>query len=897
MTLRPHLFDLGRIGAGLVVADAIADLERAIATGSAVVTAPPGTGKTTFVPPLVANVLGGTGSGRVVVTQPRRVAVRAAARRIAQLDGSTLGGPVGFTVRGERTVSTATRIEIVTPGVLLRRLLADPALDGVDAVIVDEVHERSLDGDLLLGILAEVRALRDDFSLVAMSATLDADAFAELLGAAVVQVPSALHPLRIDYAPPAGSRLDARGVTRAFLDHVARVAVEAQAADRCDALVFVPSARDVNRVVSRIRDLTSAVDPLPLHGQLPAREQDRATSGREPGSGLPRIVVSTSLAESSLTVPGVRLVIDAGLSREVRRDQARDMSGLVTVSASRASAEQRAGRAARQGPGRVVRTYGEAEFAAFRPDVGPEIQSADLTDAALLLAGWGTPEARGLSMLTPPPEASLRQATATLESLGLITNDGRITPLGTRVAQMPLGAREGRALLAAVGAVHAPNSASEDENEPGSARAIDARSAAEIVAATSSGVREPGGDLAALVRALRRGEPGSGRWRIETKRLARLADGHGSVATRERECPPAEGTDSEVDEAPSSTAGAPDSDGVAPRGAAPTDDLSHAAGVVAALARPAWIARRAGDGSRAYVFASGTRAALPEGSSLAGSEWIAACEVQRAEGRAADATGAVIRLAAAMHEQDALRIGGVRALRHTTVTERRVRVREERRVGAIVLSSTPARPQPDECAGAFEEHLRANGLRDLAWPEAATSLRRRLALLHRTLGDPWPDVSDDALLARLDEWLSVDLRQPSLHGIDLVTALKRILPWPDAGRLGALAPEHLAVPSGSSVRIEYPEDPEARPVVAVKLQEVFGLTETPRLAEGRVPVQFHLLSPARRPLAVTDDLASFWNGPYQDVRKEMRGRYPKHPWPEDPWTAPATARTNRALRG
>ncbi|WP_235912108.1 ATP-dependent helicase HrpB [Ruania zhangjianzhongii] len=879
MTSHPHLFDLDRIGAGLVVSTARGDLERGLATGAAVVTAPPGTGKTTVVPPLVANLTAKRGAtGRVLVTQPRRVAVRAAARRIAHLDGSPLGGPVGFTVRGEHQVSADTRIEVVTPGVLLRRLLNDPGLDGVDAVILDEVHERSLDGDLLLGILAEVRALRDDLALVAMSATLDAGAISALIGGAIIDVPSALHPLTVDYAPAPASRLGPRGVTREFLDHLAGVAVEAQASDEVDALVFVPAARDVDEVVTRIRAGSSAVDVLPLHGRLSARDQDRATTGRARASDPPRIVVSTALAESSLTVPGVRLVIDAGLSREMRRDQARDMSGLVTVSASRASAEQRAGRAARQGPGRVVRAYSEPEFAAFRSSTDPEIASADLTDAALLLAAWGTPAARGLPLLTPPPRASMVRATATLTALGLTDESGRITGLGSRVARMPVGAREGRALLVATGA-HRVTAGSGDpglragQHSVDAADEIDPRAAAETVAALSSGIREPGADLSVLLQGLHRGDvPGVQRWRAEATRLTRLAagvPGHAPARDRERRA--------------------------TRPGAVP--EATRLAGIIAALTRPAWIARRVGDGSRAYLFASGTRAALPERSSLTGSEWIAVSEVQRAQGRVAEATGAVIRLAAPLGEHDALRIGEVRAVRQSTVVDGRVRVREERRLGSILLSSTPSQPRTQECSDALTAYLRENGLGALDWSEKATMLRRRLALLHRELGDPWPDVSDQELLGRLDGWLGPDLRAPTLGAVSVAAALQRILPWPEASRLASLAPERLEVPSGAGVRIQYAEDPDTRPVVAVKLQEVFGLAETPRLADGRVPVQFHLLSPARHPLTVTDDLASFWNGPYRDVRKQMRGRYPKHPWPEDPWTASATARTNRALRG
>lgn len=858
----PHRFDLAAIGSGLPVAAAREELELAVRGGAVVVTAPPGTGKTTYVPPLVANVLaehaGAASPGRTpeltLVSQPRRVAVRAAARRIAQLDGSELGGPVGFTVRGERIIGKQTVIEALTPGVLLRRLLTDPGLDGVGAVILDEVHERSVDGDLLLAMLAELRELRPELLLIAMSATLDAAATAELLGASIVNVPAALHPLDVDYAPAAAARLDERGVTRQFLAHVAELASAEQSRAGSDALVFLPGAREVDEVVRLLRGAaptdggSAAVEVLPLHGRLPAREQDRAVSGRRPGDP-PRIVVSTSLAESSLTVPGVRLVIDAGLSREVRRDRARDMTGLVTVSAARASADQRAGRAAREGAGRAVRAYSQTDFARMPAAVTPEILSADLTDAALLLAAWGTPAGEGLALPTPAPAAAMAQAVATLEALELVDGSGSLTPLGRRVARLPIGVREARALLS------------------GTAANGDPTRVAEVVAAVADDFRAPDADLARLLRELRTGRaPGVERWRRETRRLARLAS---------------EGL-------PGSTA---------------DTDLSD--GGIVALARPEWIGKRASAHSRSYLLASGTRAALPEGSPLRATEWLAVREVQRAEGRAADGTGAVIRLAAALSEEEAFRIGGT--LRHrersARIVEGRVRVREEERFGEILLDSRPATPLPTDSGPAFAAHLRETGLGALRWSEAAESLRSRLALLHHELGAPWPAVDDAALLDGLGEWLGPDLDRlrpnASLRDLDLAAALRRLLPWPAAAQLDALAPERLSVPSGSRARIDYAPaaDPGGRPVVAVKLQELFGLAATPRVADGRVRILFHLLSPARKPLAVTDDLASFWNGPYQDVRREMRGRYPKHPWPEDPWTATATARTKRASGG
>ena len=843
-----HRFDLDRIGAGLPVAAARAELEAAAGSGALVVTAPPGTGKTTLVPPLIANLTAGT----TLVTQPRRVAVRAAARRIAQLDGSALGGPVGFTVRGQREVGAGTRLEMLTPGVLLRRLLADPALPGVGAVLLDEVHERSLDTDLLLGMLAEARQLREDLLVGAMSATLDAAAVAALLdGAPVVEVPSALHELRTDFAPPPSPRLDERGVPREYLDHLARTAARTRAEEGCDALVFVPGAREVDETVARLRSLVGAeVEVLGLHGRLDAAAQDRATGGRRPGEP-PRIVVSTAVAESSLTVPGVHLVVDAGLSREVRRDRGRDMSGLVTVGASRAAVDQRAGRAARLGPGRAVRCFSPADLAGMPAQSPPEITAADLTDAALQLACWGTPRGAGLALPTPPPAPESRAAEATLQAMGLVDPDGRPTDAGERVARLPVGVREARALLAG-------------------APLLGARAVAEVVAALSGDHRPRGADLSALLTDLRSGRaPAAGPWRRETSRLERIAG--------------------------SAPAAAPGTALTAAR-------AEERVGAVLALGRPERIARRIEDG-RSYLLASGTRAALPEGSSLLGAPWLAVWEVQRAQGRAADGTGAVVRAAAPLTEADALALGAglLREERAAHLQDGSVRVRRTRSLGAIELASTPVPATGDDAVPAVLAAVRERGLDVLEPSEAARSLRARLGLLHRELGAPWPAMDAESLLGGLETWLAPQLTGRSgraatrLDTIDVTGGLRLLLPWPEASALDALVPERLAVPSGGSARIDYPdpEDPSARPVVAVKLQELFGLAETPRLVDGRVPVLFHLLSPARRPLAVTDDLRSFWDGPYREVRKELRGRYPKHPWPEDPWPAPATARTTR----
>jgi ATP-dependent helicase HrpB len=932
-------FDLDALGRGLTFSTVLTELGRALvpmpdgAAPALVVQAPPGTGKTTLVPPAVANAVAlaagaGTGSaavaGRVIVTQPRRVAARSAARRLASLDGSALGERVGYAVRGERKAGPGALLEFVTPGLLLRRLLADPELEGVAAVVVDEVHERQLDTDLLLGLLGEVRELREDLALVAMSATLDAPRFAALLGtpeapAPLIDSPSALFPLAVTWAPAPGQRQDARGVTREFLEHVARTAAEAHARTvalqpEADALVFLPGAREVSRVAEALRRLAPGSEVLQLHGQVPAREQDRAVSGREPG-GAPRLIVSTALAESSLTVPGVRLVIDAGLSREPRRDAGRGMSGLVTVAASRASAQQRAGRAARLGPGEVVRCYDERSYAAAPANVTPEILTADLTAAALDLAVWGTPRGDGLRLPDAPPAPALDDAEATLVSLGAIAPDGRATPAGERLAAMPLDPRWARALVDATamsGASDGGGRGGGAARVPGAAGRRGAEEVALAVAVATGDVRPDGGDLDRAVTQARNGSlRGVEAVRREAKRLARLAaDALGATAAGPSSVGP---TDRDRGgEAGTTRAGAPGGAPAVGQGNRDSGAPGHphavgpsgapGVGEIVALAWPERVARRAAPG--VYLLASGTRAGLPEGSPLAAHEWLAIAEVQRAEGRAAAGTGAVIRAAAALDEETALEVAAplVRGEVVACFEGGRVQARRVRAIGAIELSSTPVKPSPEDGARAVAAALREQGLGALHFSEGAEALRRRLGVLHLHLGEPWPDVSDEALLARLDEWLGPELERigagtPAAK-VDLHDPLRRLLPWPEAARLDELAPQRLAVPSGNTAAIEYPPVGEpSQPVVAVKLQECFGWAETPRLADGRAPVLFHLLSPGRKPLAVTSDLASFWSGPYAQVRSEMRGRYPKHPWPEDPWSAQATHLTKRRLEG
>lgn len=818
------------------------------ARGTAVLHAPPGAGKTTLVPPALA-VLGG---GRVVVAQPRRLAARAAAQHLADLLGEPVGRTVGYTVRGESRTSAATRVELVTTGVLLRRLQRDAELPGVAAIVLDEVHERRLDADLALALLVDVRTnLREDLVVVAMSATVEAERTALLLGgeaaAPVISVPGALHPVEVVWCPPRqAARSDVRGVTSGFLDHVASCVRRALAERTGDVLVFVPGAREVGGVVTRLGGV-DGVDVRPLHGRLSHRDQDLALAE----GPRRRVVVSTAVAESSLTVPGVRVVVDAGLARQPRTDHRRGLAGLVTVAVSRAGATQRAGRAGRQGPGTVYRCWSPGEHARLAEHPEPEIATADLTAFALALACWGTPDAAGLALMDRPPEPAMASARRTLLELGAVGADGTVTARGRRIADVGTDPRLARALL-------------------DGAALVGPRRAAEVVALISEDVRAPGGDLVAGLRAVRRGGPETRAWEAQTARLQPSARDAGRDA-------------------------GPDGGGTEPRPTPRvdlTDDL--AVGLVVALAHPDRIARRRPSGT-AYLMASGTGATLNgQDAALAGLPWLAVADADRTPGRS-DAT---VRSAAPLDED--LAVLAAPSLMHIEETvaweSGQVVARRTTALGAIELATSRLTdPSPDLVVRAVRVGLDREGLSVLTWSAAATRLRARLAFLRTAIGDPWPDVSDEALLAGLDSWLGPDLDRVrgirDLARIDVLRALRRLLPWPDAGRLDVLAPERVTVPSGSEVTVDY-DDPD-QPVLAVRVQEVFGWRATPRLADGRVPLLLHLLSPGRRPAAVTADLESFWRTGYPQVRAELRGRYPKHAWPEDPLTAAPTRGVRR----
>ncbi|MBS7071714.1 MAG: ATP-dependent helicase HrpB [Actinomyces sp.] len=849
----------------LPVTRALGDIAAATRPGGcAVITAPPGTGKTTLLPPAVAVALAEAGTnGRVLVTQPRRVAARAAARRIARLLGEEVGGQVGYSVRGDSRVSERTRVEMVTPGVALRRLQRDPELPGVSALVVDEFHERDLDTDLALAFALDARsALRDDLFVALTSATLEASRTVDFLRAStgeeptLVDIPGDIFPLELRYAPPprgveaVGAIGNERvGVRREYLAHVARMVEETVASTEGSVLVFLPGVGEIETVRGNLR--LGDIPVLTLHGQLSAAEQDRALS---PAAGR-RVILSTSIAESSLTVPGVSVVVDAGLAREPRFDAGRSLSSLVTVPAARARLEQRAGRAARTGPGIAVRVMDSVDVARRPAQSAPGIATQDLTDARLQVASWGTP-VEELALLDAPPAGTWEAAEQRLSSLGAIDEAGAATALGRTLASLPLDPPLGRALLA-------------------SSAILGASKAARFVALLSEDVRVPGADLGAWERRLGRGgasDAGVGKAQAarvkETQaRLERLAkrlsasasdDALASVAARQEKARTRE------------------------------DELA----LTCALAYPEWIARRR-PGSAAYILAGGVGAELPQGSPLEGQEWLAVASIDRAPA----SRHARILAAVPLSEEDALAAGAALLETRTqaSIDKGALKATRTRALGAIPLASTPASSLSEEEAIALvAEHLAARGLGDLGWGKEASSLRERMRVLHEVLGDPWPDVSDEALAGGAAQWLAPWAKRlaqgGSLSSVSMLDALRSMLPWPQAARLDELAPEKMPIPAGGTRPIDWSG---AHPVLTLRVQQAFGWTDTPRLVDGRVPLVLHLTDPAGRPAAVTSDLTSFWAGPYSDVRAQLRGRYPKHPWPEDPLHAQPTNRAKR----
>jgi ATP-dependent helicase HrpB len=813
---------------------------------SAVLQAPPGAGKTTGAPPALLDAPW-LGAQRILMLEPRRLATRAAARRMAQLRGERVGDTVGFRVRGETRVGRATRIEVVTEGILTRMLQHDPSLEGVGLVIFDEFHERSLDADLGLALTLETReVLRPDLRILVMSATLDGARVARLLGdAPIVTSEGRTFPVETRYVE---RRADLR-----VEDAVAAVVRRALTSDDGDILVFLPGAGEIRRTFDLLvsHDLPRHVRVLPLHGSLSGDAQDDAILPSPAGER--KVVLATSIAETSLTIEGVRVVIDSGLSRVPRFSPRTGMTSLETVRVSTASADQRRGRAGRVAPGICYRLWSEHEQHHLVAHTSPEILEADLAPVALELAAAGITDPGSLRWLDAPPPAAYAQARDLLVELGALHTDrgpageARITPHGRRMAELPMHPRlahmvvQGEALGAS--SLACDLAALLSERDP---IRSDAGSPADADVETRL----------ALIRGARDAAPAGARADADALRRIRA----------------------EADRLRSAL-------GVARSDATGTQAEP---GLLLAFAYPDRIGQLRAPRSGRFLLRNGNGAALAGPQSLSDSPYIVAVEL---DGRRPESR---IFLAASVALTDLESHFGDQIVLEQDVVwdarERAVVVRERERLGAIVLAERPLRDaDPEAVANALMSGIRSEGLDALPWSDGARSLRRRMAFLH-AIDPTWPDVSDSALMDTLGSWLAPHLGRArsfaDVGRVDLAGALLTRLPWDRRAMIDELAPTHVVVPSGSRIPIDY-SDPTA-PVLAVRLQEMFGLADTPRIARGQVPLTIHLLSPAHRPVQVTRDLAGFWRTSYFDVRKEMRGRYPKHYWPDDPMAAQPT---------
>ncbi len=818
---------------GLPVEECVPALREALAgAGAAVLVAPPGAGKTTVVPLRLLNEPWLAG-GRIVVLEPRRLATRAAARRMSALLGEEVGATVGYTTRDERKVSRATRIEVVTEGVLTRRLQTDPSLPGVGLVVFDELHERNLHADLALALVLDARpALRPDLRLLAMSATLEAARVAALLGdAPVIESEGRAHEVTVRWVPRR---------PKEWLDVATTAAVRRAVAEEAgDVLVFLAGAADIRRVEANLRGgaLPPDVDVRPLFGALSAGEQDAALAPSPPGRR--RVVLATDIAETSLTVEGVRVVVDSGESRTPRFDARSGLTKLHTGPISRASAEQRAGRAGRTGPGVAYRLWSKLEHAARRPYPDPEIASVDLAGFALELAVWGAAPAT-LRFLDPPPARALEEAQALLAMLGAVDAAGRPTPLGRSMAGLPLHPRLARM----------------------------------VVGAVDGGLGWTACVLAAMLedRDVLRGRPDDLPTDV-AERVALIAD-----ESRRHHLADA-----------GAVHGARRRAGELARRAGVTQGRvdTGRCGAVLGLAYPDRLAQARG-GAR-FRLRNGAGAWVPGTDPLAGEPFLTIAEIDAGKGDGR------VRLAAGLDPADIdARAGDAEESVSVTWDAARddLRAKVERRLGSIVLSATDAPAPPGEVTTrALVGRVRATRLAALRWTDKARALQQRAAFARRTFGDPWPDVSDAALLGSLDEWLAPLLHRATgradIEAVDMTAALRSRLGHELARRLDQIAPPALPVAGGRNAALDYGG---AQPVMAVRVQDLFGTATHPTVADGRVPVVLHLLSPAGRPVQVTADLPGFWAGTWADVRKDMAGRYPKHPWPVDPLAAAPPAR-------
>jgi ATP-dependent RNA helicase HrpB len=869
------------------------ELSAALEHGNvAVLQAPPGAGKTTRVPLALLDAPF-LKEGKIVMLEPRRLAAVNAARYMASCLGEEVGRRVGYSIRFERKVSRATRIEVVTEGILARRLQSDPLLEGVAAVIFDEFHERSLTCDLSLALCRDVQlGLREDLRILVMSATLDAEPVAALLGGApLVSSPGRRFPVEISY-------LKSEPTLR--LPELACSAVrQALAETEGDILVFLPGAGEIRRCERLLREsLGAGIKVAVLYGDLPFAAQEEAILPAD----CRKVVLSTNIAETSLTIEGVRVVIDTGYSRQLRFAPGTGLNRLETLRISAASAEQRAGRAGRVAPGVCYRLWTEHTQKTLLPFTPPEIRVSDLTPLALDLALWGVADPASLSFIDAPPAAHLAEGRALLTKLGALDARGAITPLGREMGALPMHPRLSAMLIAAkslgagVGEFACTLAAllSERDIMPRGSGSLSESDLLDRVDALRER-RDPQGSkiVERLAGYFRNSLGGSG--------AAGMPVPSGPIVTpllpATPPSPRGRGTggggschisqSSQLHPPPSPL---PSREGGRPNLQAELHGDAVLVGELLMKAYPDRVAKERSPGSGRYLMANGSGARLSVRSNLRAQPFIVAVEV---EGGGVEAE---------IHLASAVTLEAVRSACAAAITrgkrvfwderEGRVVAREEERLGAILLSERAAKATPEEeSAALLQGILSGPGLGGLNWSEPAQQFRNRVLFLARVLPEEeLPDLSDQALASTLEQWLLPHLSRvrtlAQLAKVDLLEPLRAMLSWRELKLVEEGAPTHLKVPSGSRLQLSYP--PDGAPYLSVKLQEMFGQGETPRVAFGRVPVLIHLLSPARRPIQVTADLKSFWNGAYREVCKELRGRYPRHPWPDDPWEAQAT---------
>jgi ATP-dependent helicase HrpB len=853
----------------LPIDDVLPALRSALAAhASAVLVAPPGAGKTTRAPLALLDEPWAKGK-RLILLEPRRLAARAAAARMAATLSETVGETIGLRVRLTSLVSKRSRIEVVTEGVFTRMILDDPALDGVAAVLFDEFHERSLDADLGLAFaLDSQQGLREDLRLLVMSATLDGARVRALLG----QPPQDQAPLIESQgrAFPVATRYPGRNPNVRIEDEVARVTLEALNSEGGSILVFLPGQGEICRVAETLQARVKRpdVDIAPLYGALDSRAQDLAIAPAP--AGRRKIVLATSIAETSLTIEGVRVVIDGGLMRVPVYEPNVGVTRLETVRVSRANADQRRGRAGRTEPGVCYRLWEEAANGGLPPYAVPEILSADLSGLTLDCALWGVADPGKLAFLDSPPRAALKEARALLTAIGAIDGDGRITDEGRAVASLALPPRLARIVVDA-------------------AREGGARMASEIaVVLTERGLGGDAVDLATRLEAFRRDRSQRAE---DARRLVRglatkaeaLIRPSATFSQREKGAPPSLPSPSGRGEGALLPPGEGGRRGRPDEGQRPTS-----VGLLLASAYPDRIAIARGKRGE-FLMTNGRAAALEPRDPLAGEPFLAIGEIA---GRAASAR---ILLAATLTLEDIERIAGAAIETADELTFDRasasLRARRRRRLGALVLTEQTLAVPQDDAALALAHGVLSLGVARLPWTKALKQRRDRVMFLRRAEGEAWPDLSDEALAAGpgwLAPFLTGKTKLDEIGADDLANALDAALPWDLARRLNDEAPTHFQAPTGTAAPIDY--EAEGGPAIALRVQELFGLSEHPSLAGGRIPLTLHLLSPANRPIQITRDLPGFWRGSWAAVRADLRGRYPRHFWPEDPAAAAPTAR-------